>query len=177
MTTEKPQSPLSEAVEQAARAGTLYWDDLTAFAEEQADRLASGHYGLTDLTTAQVRLMRILVHHGVSALDTAINNVALLAYAGPPGGAAIRTMEVAVPVPAGVDVAFRVSDLVAGQHVIPRHRVRLDPGAAREAAATDLPVTVRVDTTGAAAGTYGGTITAADRRVDFQIAIDELGEP
>jgi len=175
MTTKKPQSALSEAVEQAARVGTLYWKDLTGFAEEQADRLASGHYGLTDLTTAQVRLMRILVHHGVNAMSTTIDNVALLAYAGPGGGAAIRTMEVAVPVPAGVNVVFEVSDLVAGQHVIRRDRIRLNPGAAQEAVAKELPVTVRVDCTGAPAGTYGGTITAGDRGVDFQIAIDELG--
>jgi hypothetical protein len=177
---KKPQSPLSEAVEQAARVGSMWWDDLTDFAKDQADRLASGNYGLTDLTTAQLRLMRICVHNGVNAASTWTDNIALLSYTGPAaGGPATRTVQVPVSVPAQVNVVFQVSDLVADQHRIPRAKLRLDPPAAFEAIPKDVPVTVVVDCSGAPAGTYGGTIFTSDGSVtvDFRIAIDELGEP
>jgi hypothetical protein len=176
-----PQSLLSEAVEQAARAGSMWWNDLTRFAEDQADRLASGHYGLTDLITAEVRLMRIWTQNSMNGLKTTIDNVAMLSYDGPTGGPAPRTVQVSVPVPALVNVVFQVSDLVGGGgYRIPSTKLQLDPHnfPAQPAPAAAL-VTVTADCAGAPADTYAGTIFTEDGSVtaDFRIAVDELGVP
>jgi hypothetical protein len=174
---EMPRSPLSEAVEQAARTGSMWWDDLTRFAEDQADRLAFGTYGLTDLTTAQSRLMRIWIENSRNVMRTVIDNVALLSYDGPAGGPATRTVQVAVPVPAQVNVLFQVSDLVGGgAYCIPRTRLQLDPQdlPARQVPG-DAVVTVTVDGAGAPADTYASTIFTDDGRItaDFRVAIDD----
>jgi hypothetical protein len=174
-------SPLSEAVEQAARAASLYLDDLTAFGRHQADRLASGHYGLTDLTTAQVRLLRIGLQHSQNMMRTLTDNIALLSYDGPTGGSAPRTIRVPVPVPAQTGVVLRVSELVGdGGHRIPRSRLQLDPRDFPPAQAPmDALVTVTVESAGAPAGTYAGTIHTDDGAVSvgFRLAIDDLGTP
>jgi len=175
-----PQSLLSEAVEQAARAGSMWWDDLTRFAEDQAGRLASGHYGLTDLTTATVRLLRIWDRNSTNAVRTMIDNVAMLSYDGPAGGPATREVQVSVPIPAGLIIAFQVSDLVgSGGYRIAAAKVKLDPAQVpAQAAAKEVPVTVTVPSAGAPSDTYAGTISAGGGvTAAFQVAIDQIGVP
>ena len=172
-------SRLSEAVEQAARTGEMWFHDVAGFAKGQADRVASGHYGLTDLSTAQVALMRICVRNGVNAMSTVMDNLALLSSDRPAAGPATRTIAVAVPVPADPEVTFEVSDLAGSRHQISHAKVRLDPSVATLAAAGEVTVLVEVDCTGAPADTYAGTIFTGDQRIGatFLIAIDELGGP
>lgn len=174
-------SPLSEAVEQAARAGSMYLKDLTDFAKHQADRLASGHYGLTDLTTAQVGLLRLWLEHSQNAMKTLTDNIVLLSYDGPTGSAEPRTIRVPVPVPAQTDVVLQVSELVGdGGYRIPRARLQLDPQDFPSAPApTDELVTVTVESAGAPADTYAGTVHTSDGAISvaFRIAIDDLGTP
>jgi len=178
---ETPRSLLSEAVEQAARTGSMWWNDLTGFAEDQADRLASGNYGLTDLTTAQARLMRIWIENSRSVMRTVIDNVALLSYGGPTGGPATRTVQVFVTVPAQVNVVLQVSDLVGGGgYCIPRTRLQLAPhDLPARPVPEDALVTVTVEGAGAPADTYAGTIFTDDGRItaDFRVAIDDPGVP
>ena len=70
------EAPLAEAVEQAADTVALWFEDLAGLAKHQANRVASGHYGLDDLVTGQFDLLRIWVKYATAASLTFTNNLA-----------------------------------------------------------------------------------------------------
>ena len=178
--SDRPQSLLSEAVEQAADAATMWVADVARLARSQADLLASGDYGLNDLATAQVSLLRIWVRNSINAAGVLTDNLALLSY-GSGGAAPPRRVAVAVAVPAGADLELTPSDL-EGQllrYRIPSSRIQLAPVAVAVQAAAEVTVEVLVDCGGAPSDIYAGVLSSADGAVSvaFRVAIDELGRP
>jgi len=177
----RPQSLLSEAVEQAAGAAALWWQELVELATSHADRLASGSYGVGDLTTAQVGLLRIWVRNSIKTAGMLSDNLALLSYGKAGAAPPPRRFGVTVAVPAGVDLELRASDLVGELFgfCIPSAKVELRPVAVPAQAAGELAVEVTVDCAGAPNDTYAGTVSSADAGVSvpMRVAIDELGEP
>jgi hypothetical protein len=177
----RPQSLLSEAVEQAAGAAALWWTELAQLATRQADRLASGNYGLEDLTTAQVGLLRIWVRNSIRTGGVLSDNLALLAYGNAGAAPPPRGFAVTVAVPDGVDLRLRASDLV-GELLgfpIPSSRIALAPAEVPAQPAGELLVEVTVDCARAPNDTYAGTLSSADGSVSvpIRVAIDELGAP
>jgi hypothetical protein len=178
---ERPQSPLSEAVEQAAAAASMWARDLTRFARHQADLLAVGNYGVNDLTTAQVGLLRIWVTNSVRTAGVLSDNLALLAY-GTAGAPPPRSFGVGIDVPAGAELRLTASDL-KGQilgHRIPSSKVRLAPNAvAAQAGAAKLAIEITVECAGVPGDIYAGELSSGDGAVTvpFRVAIDELGGP
>jgi hypothetical protein len=175
-----PQSLLSEAVEQAA-AATLWWKDVAEFATDQADRLASGNYGVNDLTNAQVGLMRIWVRNSIKTAGVISDNLALLSYGKASAAPPPRRFAVTVAVPAGVDLQLQASDLVGDLlgFRIPSSKIKIRPAAVTAQPAADLAVEITVDCGRAPNDTYAGTLssTAGSVSVPMRVAIDELGEP
>ena len=164
---ERPQSLLSEAVEQAAGAAAKWVGDVARFARGQADLLASGDYGLNDLATAQVGLLRIWVENSINVAGVLSDNLALLSY----GSAG----------PAGVALELTASDL-EGQllgYRIPSSRIQLAPVAVAAQPAAEVTVEVTVDGAGAPNDIYAGVLSSADGAVTvpIRVAIDELGRP
>ncbi len=177
---ERPQSLLSEAVEQAADAAAKWAGDVARFARGQADLLASGDYGMNDLATAQVGLLRIWVENSINAAGVLSDNLALLSY-GSASSAPPRRFAVAVGVPAGVALELTASDL-EGQllkYRIPSSRVQLAPVAVAAQPAAEVTVEVTVDCVGAPNDIYAGELCSADGAVTvpIRVAIDELGRP
>jgi hypothetical protein len=180
----RPQSLLSEAVEQAAGAAAMWWTDLAKLAKGQADLLASGHYGADDLAAGQVGLLRIWVKNSIRTAGVLSDNLAMLSYGSAGTHPPPRRFGVTVAVPAGVALELRASDLVGELFgfCIPSSKIRLEPVdvAARAAAdAGDLAVHVTVDCHRAPNDTYAGTLSSADGSVSvpMRVAIDELGQP
>jgi hypothetical protein len=176
---KRPQSPMSEAVEQAAGALSMWCNDVARFATRQADLLASGDYGLNDLATAQVTLLRIWVSNSISTAGVLSDNLALLSY-GKGGAPPPRRFGVGISVPAGAGVELRASDL-EGQLLgfrIPSTRIRLAPGAV-PAGPTELTVEVTVSCIGAPNDIYTGELSSTDGTVTapMRVAINELGKP
>jgi hypothetical protein len=177
---DRPQSLLAEVVEQAAMAGALWWEELAKLARSQADRLASGSYGVDDLATGQVGLLRIWVRNSIKTAGVLSDNLALLS-SGTAGTAPPRRFPVTVAVPAGAALELRASDLVGELFgfCIPSSKIELRPGDVPAEEARDLTVEVTVDCARAPNDTYTGTLSSADGRVSaiMRVAIDELGSP
>ncbi len=176
------QSPLSEAVEQAAGAASKWCNDMADFAKHQADLLSSGGYGLSDLATAQVDLLRIWVTNTVRTAGVLSDNLTLLSFGRPSQNPPPRRFNVGVSIPAGVSPRFRISDLL-GQllaYRIPSSKVRLNPDfAVSRAKLREITVEVEVDCVGVPNDTYEGVLSSEDVviQVPVRVAIDELGEP
>jgi hypothetical protein len=177
---DRPQSLLAEAVEQAAMAGALWWEELAKLARSQADRLASGSYGVDDLATGQVGLLRIWVRNSIKTAGVLSDNLALLS-SGTAGTAPPRRFPVTVAVPAGAALELRASDLVGELFgfCIPSGKVQLEPVDVAAQAAGELAVAVTVDCARAPNDTYAGVLSSADGSVSvpLRVAIDELGQP
>ena len=178
---ERPQSLLSEAVEQAADAAAKWVGDLARFARGQADLLASGDYGLNDLATAQVGLLRLWVTNSIRAAGVLSDNLALLSYGTAGAAPPPRRFAIAVAVPDGVDLELTSSDL-EGQllrYRIPSSKIQLAPVAVAAQPATEVTVEVTVDCAGAPNDIYAGELSSADGAVTvpIRVAIDELGRP
>jgi hypothetical protein len=179
--SNRPQSLLSEAVEQAADAATMWVADVARFARSQADLLASGDYGLNDLATAQVGLLRLWVRNSLNAAGVLSDNLALLSYGSEGAAPPPRRFAVAVAVPDGVDLELTPSDL-EGQllrYRIPSSKIRLAPVAVAAQPAAEVTVEVTVDCVGAPNDIYAGELSSADGAVTvpIRVAIDELGRP
>lgn len=177
---QEPQSALSEAVEQAADAASIWCNELTQLAIHQADRLASGDYGLDDLVTGQVDLLRIWVSNSVEVAWALSNNLALLAYWQSGGPAPPRRFGVEARVPAGAGGQLQSSHLDGQRHRyrIPASRVRLTPAAVPvQAQPQPLTVEVAVSCAGAPNDIYAGELLLPDGTVvaPLRVAIDELG--
>ncbi len=176
------QSPLSEAVEQAADAASRWCNDVADFAKHQADLLSSGDYGLNDLTTAQVDLLRIWVRNTVRTVGALSDNLTLLSFGRPSKAPPPRRFNVGVSIPAGVSPKLRTSELL-GQllaYRIPSSKIRLNPDvAASRAKLREITVEVEVDCAGVPNDTYEGVLSSEDGviQVPIRVAIDELGEP
>lgn len=177
-----PQFPLSEAVEQAGDAARQAIGNLERFGEEEANALASGHYGLRELATASVRLYAVLATNAISAARTASDNLALLSLSGRFGSAdARRAVRVYVgPAAAASGVVPQVSDL-NGQlkgYCIPGARLSIDT----KTVATDGIVTLVVRCGGAPADIYAGTLVVdagspSPVPIPVRLAVDEIGVP
>jgi hypothetical protein len=180
--SKQPQSPLSEAVEQAAGAASRWCDDVVKFAENQADLLSSGDYGVSDLATAQVDLLRIWVRNTVLTAGVLSDNLALLSFGRPTTTPPPRRFNVGVSIPAGVSAKLRTSDLL-GQllaYRIASSKIRLNPDSApSQVNAREIDVEVEVDTTGVPNDTYEGVLFSEEGavQVPIRVAIDELGQP
>ena len=177
--SDRPQSLLSEAVEQAADAATMWVADVARFASSQADLLASGDYGLNDLATAQVGLLRLWVKNSLNAAGVLSDNLALLSYG--TEGAAPPPRHFAVAVPDGVALELTPSDL-EGQllrYRIPSSKIQLAPVAVAAQPAAEVTVEVTVDCVGAPNDIYAGELCSADGAVTvpIRVAIDELRRP
>ena len=177
----RPQSLLSEAVEQAADAAAMWVADLAKLAKGQADRLASGSYGTDDLAAGQVGLLRIWVTNSIRAAGVLSDNLAMLSYGSAAAHPPPRRFAVAVTVPAGVALELRASDLVGELFgfCIPSSKNRLEPVDVAAQAAGELAVNITVDCHRAPNDTYAGTLSSADGSVTvpMRVAIDELGQP
>lgn len=177
----RPQSLLSEAVEQAAGAAALWWKELSEFATAEADRLASGSYSAGDLAAAQVGLLRIWVRNSIKTAGVLSDNLALLSYGTAGAAPPPRRFGVTVAVPDGVALELRASDLVGELFGfrIPSSKIELRPVAVPAQPAGELAVEVTVDCARAPNDTYAGTLSSADGGVSvpMRVAIDELGEP
>jgi hypothetical protein len=176
------QSPLSEAIEQATAAVSMWCREVAEFAQHEADVLSTGDYGLNQLATAQVRLLRIWVTNSIRTAVMLSDNFALLSYGQAGRPPPPRRIGVRVPIPAGVSVKLRASDLIGEllQHRIASSRVKIDPDtAASQQTAREIPVEVTVDCANAPNDTYIGDLFSVDGliRVPIEVAIDELGEP
>jgi hypothetical protein len=178
---DRPQSLLSEAVEQAAGAAALWWEELAKLARGQADRLASGSYGVDDLATGQVGLLRIWVRNSIKTAGVLSDNLALLSYGSAGTDPPPRRFAVTVAVPAEVDLRLRASDLVGELFgfCIPSSKIELEPEDVTAQAAGEVAVRITVDCARAPNDTYAGALSSADGRVSvaMRVAIDELGSP
>jgi hypothetical protein len=177
----RPQSLLSEAVEQAAGAAAMWWEELAQLARGQADRLASGTYGTGDLAAGQVGLLRIWVRNSIRTAGVLSDNLALLSYGTAGAAPPPRRFGVTVAVPDGVPLELRASDLVGELFgfCIPSGKVQLEPVDVAAQAAGELAVAVTVDCARAPNDTYAGVLSSADGSVSvpLRVAIDELGQP
>jgi len=177
-----PQTPLSEAVEQAAQAASQWLDEVAHFAEDEVGRLSAGNYHLDDLATAQVRLLRIWIRNSIRTAGVLSDNLALLSYgtSGPPPPP--RMFKVRIGVPAAVELKLRASDL-SGQILgvrIASSKIRLTPDvAASGAEPRDITIEVEVDCARVPSDTYVGVLSSEDGTVTvpIRVAIDELGGP
>jgi hypothetical protein len=177
---KRPQSPLSEAVEQAGDTAQHWLHDLQHFAESEADTLAAGRYGLTNLAIAPVRLFEILVSNAITTTSTVTDNLALLSLSGRFGTAtARRAFRVYVGKGFPPAVGLRTSDLVGSStnYHIPSNRIGFD----RKDVTDDGTVTIIVYCSAAPPDTYVGTLTSDDPLQTIsrgiQVAIDEIGDP
>lgn len=175
-----PQFPLSEAVEQAGDAARQSIDNLQRFGEEEANALASGHYGLRELTTAPVRLYAVLATNAISAARTASDNLALLSLSGRFGSADARRAVRVYVGPAAAASTLQVSDLIGELkgYCIPEERVDID----ETTVATDGVVTLTVNCAGAPNDLYVGTLVVGagslnPASIPVRVAIDEIGVP
>jgi hypothetical protein len=191
MTTPPPaQSPLSEAVEQAADSVKLLGKDLTDLSRSQADRLSSGGYGLSDLVGGGFALTQLAVKHTTAAYQTFLNNISLLA-APPPDPAhghdpPVREVQGAVTVPAasvpapGI-VGFRCTELQGRRHSyrVPPESITVQPQAtaASGQAGTSQVVILSINFGGAPNDIYSGEVQSGDPAVStpFMVALAEFG--
>jgi hypothetical protein len=176
------QSPLSEAIEQAKGAASNWCNEVVEFAQHEADVLSTGGYGVNQLATAQVRLLRIWVTNSIQTAVVLSDNLALLSYGRAGRPPPPRKIGVRVPIPAGVSVKLRASDLTGEllQHCITSSRIQISPDtAASRAKAREIPVEVAVNCANAPNDTYIGVLFSDDGlvKVPIEVAIDELGEP
>jgi hypothetical protein len=174
--TKERQSALSEAVEQAAKTVTEGCAAMAGVAIQQADRLSSGHYGLDDLVAGQFAVLRTWVKYATFGAETAVNNVALLAWPpatpGEADPARIRKLEVAVTfAPAGVTSSDLLGHYCGG--CVPSAAVVVttppgDPGHV---------VTVTVNFGDQANDIYDGTLRSADGTAStpFAVPFSEFG--
>jgi hypothetical protein len=177
----RPQSLLSEAVEQAAGAAAMWWTDLARLAKGQADRLASGSYGAGDLAAGQVGLLRIWVKNSIRTAGVLSDNLALLSSGDAAEHPPPRRFAVTVAVRDNLALRLRASDLVGellGSR-IPSSKIQLDPVDLPAQPPGEVAVKVTVDCHRAPNDTYRGTLSSADGRVSvpLRVAIDELGRP
>jgi hypothetical protein len=177
-----PQSPLSEAVEQATDAASKWCREVADFAQHEAELLSSGDYGLSDFVTAPVRLLRVSVTNAIQTAGVLSDNLALLSLPRPSRRPTPRTFSVQVGVPAGAGVQLRASALEGRllRYRIPSSRIRLNPRSVQaRIRQMEIPVEVEVDCAGAPADVYIGVLSSADGAVEvpIRVAIDELGEP
>jgi hypothetical protein len=174
----RPQSRLSEAVEQAADAARIWWEDISDFAKDEADQLSSGDYGLQDLASAQVNLMRICVRNTVKSVGVLSDNLALMSYPRPGAPPPPRTVNVPVSIPPNVNVKLTASDLVGRLHTqrISSSAIRIQPD---EPSNETISVTVEVKCPPVPKDLYEGRLHSVDGAVSipFRVAINELGEP
>jgi hypothetical protein len=158
----------------------MWLDELARLARSQADRLASGSYGVDDLATGQVGLLRIWVRNSIRTAGVLSDNLALLS-SDQAGTAPPRRFGVTVAVPAGVAVKLQASDLVGELFgfCIPSSRVKPHPEDLPADAAREVPVGITVDCRRTPNDTYAGTLFSADGAVSvpIRVAIDELGGP
>jgi hypothetical protein len=154
--------------------------ELAKLARSQADRLDSGSYGVDDLATGQVELLRIWVRNSIKTAGVLSDNLALLS-SGNAGTAPPRRFAVTVAVPAGVELELRASDLVGELFgfCIPHSEIDPDPKKVPAEAAREVAVDITVNCHTAPNDTYAGTLSSADGRVSvpMRVAIDELGGP
>lgn len=174
----RPQSSLSEAVEQAADAARIWWKDISDFAKDEADQLSSGDYGLQDLASAQVHLMRICVRNTIKSVGVLTDNLALVSYPRSGAPSQLRTVNVPVSVPPNVNVKLTASDLVGQLHArrISSSAIRIQPD---EPSSEAISVTVEITCPPVPSDLYEGRLHSADDAVSipFRVAINELGEP
>lgn len=176
----RPQSLLSEAVEQGADAVAKWHKDIAELLEQQADRLSSGDYGLNDLVTAPVRLLSIWVKDAIDTAFTISDNLALLANPRSGEPQRPRTIRVPVTIPANSHVKFVASDTL-GQlgYSIPSSDFDITQEI-RGNNPEEINVIVTVKSSSVPNDTYSGILRADDpaiKEVPFGFAIDELGEP
>ncbi|HKR52544.1 MAG TPA: hypothetical protein VJT72_23795 [Pseudonocardiaceae bacterium] len=173
-----PQSPLSEAVEQAADAAKIWWEDISDFAKNEADQLSSGDYGLKDLASAQVNLLRICVRNTIKSVGVLSDNLALMSYPSPGTPPPPRTMSVPVSIPPNVNVKLTASDLVGQLQAqrISSTTIHIQP---EEPSSEATSVTVEIKCPPVPSDLYEGRLHSADGTVSipFWVAINELGEP
>lgn len=175
-----PQSPLSEAVEQAGDAARQAIGNLEHFGEQEANALASRHYGLRELATAPVRLYAVLATNAIIAARTASDNLALLSLSGRFGSADTRRAVRVYVGQAAAGSTLQVSDLVGELrgYCIPKARVDIDDTTV----AADGIVTVTVNCVGVVNDLYIGTLFVGvgslnPTSIPVRIAIDEIGIP
>jgi hypothetical protein len=177
----RPQSLLSEAVEQIGDLTTQYLAGVSALATQQADRFSSGAYGINDLVAGQIGTLRLNVRHTLIAAQTVPGVWGLLGYSPPKSGSGTR--EIRVSVPGNLPLSeLKVPDLVQVDTgaLIPSSAVELEVPESTEGVLPEaITVTVRVTTDHAGNGTYRGSLRSADNTVvaTFVIAISEVGEP
>jgi hypothetical protein len=176
------QSPLSEAIEQVTAAASTWCREVAEFVQHETSLLSTGDYGLNQLAIAQVRLLRIWATNSIQTAQVLSDNLALLSsgQAGRPPPQ--RTIDVLVPVPAGVSTQLRASDLIGEllRHRIASSKVQIRPDTVTAPrAARDSAVEVVVDCAGAPNDTYVGELFSVDGPISvlIEVAIDELGEP
>lgn len=176
-----PQSGLSEAVEQAAAATKDWFDDISGFVKHDADQISAGQYGLGDLATAPIRMMRIWLSNTVRTAFVVSDNLALLGYTRP-GAPLPRTMSLGLSIPANIGVKLTASEMVGqllGQS-IPSSKIQIRPDEhPPQAADREVTVTVEINIRHAPDDLYQGRVFSVDGAVSvpFSIAIDELGVP
>jgi len=169
-------------MEQAADAASRWCNDAADFAKHQADLLSSGDYGVSDLATAQVELLRIWVRNSVRAAGVLSDNLALLSFGRPSNAPPPRKFNVGVGIPAGLSPRLKTSDLL-GQllaYRIPSSKIQLNPDfATSRSKQREITVEVEVDCTGVPNDTYEGVLSSEDGVVQLpiRVAIDELGQP
>lgn len=191
MTNPPPaQSPLSEAVEQAADSVKLLGKDLTDLSRSQADRLSTGGYGLSDLVGGGFALTKLAVKHTTAAYQTIVNNIALLA-APPPDPAhvhdpPVRELTVAVTVPAtsvpapGI-VGFCCTELRGRRHGyrVPPESVTLQPQATASAGqgGASQVLMLSINFGGAPNDIYDGEVQSGAPAVStpFMVPLAEFG--
>ncbi|MGH3693162.1 MAG: hypothetical protein ACRDRX_04045 [Pseudonocardiaceae bacterium] len=176
------QSLLAEAVEQLADSAGKWSKDITDFCKQQADRLSAGTYGLNDLVTAPVRLMKILVQDTFDTASVISDNISLLAN---PGAGVLprdRTMRAPVIVPTNTSVTFVASDMVGRRgHTIPGSDFDISLESRGENP-TEKDVVVKLRPSRVPNDTYAGFLrpavdNPAIKEIPFAFAITEWGEP
>ena len=168
-------------MEQAAAAAKDWCDDISDFAQHDAEQISAGRYGLGDLATAPIRLMRIWLRNTVRTAFVVSDNLALLGYSRP-GAPPPRIMRLGLSIPANIGVKLSASDLV-GQllgHSIPSSKIQIRPDEhPAQAADRKVTITVEIDIRHAPDDLYEGRVSSAEGAVSvpLRIAVDELGVP
>ena len=177
-------TPYGEAVEQAARGLSIWCDQVAELVQGDVDRAANGTYGVADLASAGLRLLRVNVSNLIGMANVASDNLALIRPEEAGRGVPERHREVAVVIAleagqAGDFVLSTLKGLTSGQ-VVPTSRVTVDPSTfTAQPHAHDEEITIRVSTGGLAPDTYRGELsTVVDGKViasrPLIVAIDEL---
>jgi len=176
--TKERQSALSEAVEQVADTVGKGYVAMAGVAIQQADRLSSGHYGLDDLVAGQFAVLRTWVKYATFAAETAVNNVALLAWPpakpGEADPARIRELHVAVTfAPAGVTSSDLLGRVGGGRVPSAAVTVTTPPGDPGHV------VTVTLHFGDQANDLYDGILRSADGTASkpFTVPFNEFGRP